>query len=280
MKQERLRVGDGVSVYQRHRTWWLDARVNNGIRVQKNLRTRNRSQAVALALQVVATGSTPSERPKAQLESLSSAADRYEKQLPLYCRKSSIKRTMPVVRAFVAEVGGQTPTRLVERSHVLRFRELRSKSCSNHTLNGDVVRVGGFIRWMLAEQLLDRDITLGIRKLSTNTVARETISADTVVAVLRGMEGHPWLHDWVLVLANTGMRPQEALHVRGRDLDLKQRLLHVRSWGEWMVKDAEDRSLMLNEEALIVLSRRKLSTGDDEIPLFASTGKKSRVRPC
>jgi integrase len=185
-------------------------------------------------------------------------------------RKSSFKRTIPEVRAFAEFVGLQTPLSDIKRTHLVEFHKKRGETCSPWTANNDLVRAKGFINFLRAEGLVLGDPTLKIRRFKTPTVAKEAMTPEVARTVLRVMEGHPWLHDYIRVLAETGMRPQEGLNVRGYDLDTTNRTIHVRAWGSFQVKDAEDRKLCLNDTALEVLSRRKLQVGNDAIPLFTT----------
>lgn len=201
---------------------------------------------------------------------LGEALKLYEDDYVRRNRKSSVQRTIRVVRMFANHIGLEKTVRDIKRSHLVEFHMKRGDTCSAWTANNDLVRVKGFINFLRAEGLIDEDPTLKIRRFKTSTVANEAMSPDQAKAVLRVMEGHPWLHDYITVLAETGMRPQEGMNVRGYDLDSTNRTIHIRAWGTFQVKDAEDRKLCLNDAAFDILSRRKLVVGNDALPLFAT----------
>ena len=265
MRNKRIRVGKGVSVYLRHQQYWIDSR-GGGERIRRPLHTKDQSQAIQKALDILNRKSSV----QGKFLTLSEALVKYEEQYKRHNRKSSARRSMPVLKAFIASVGNERVASSLERQHVVHFRDGRAESLSPHTANGDLARIRAFANWLRAEGYLDKDPCFKVKRLKVSNVAREAISPDTVKAVLKELEPHPYFHDYVNVLANTGMRPQEALHVRGHDLLPDQKILHIRAWGDWEIKDSEDRKIVLNDTAFTVLTRRKMAHGDDSVPLFPS----------
>jgi integrase len=177
---------------------------------------------------------------------------------------------MRVVRLFAAYVGLEKGVRDIKRTHLVKFHKKRGETCSPWTANNDLVRVKGFINFLRAEGLVVEDPTIKIRRFKTPTVAKEAMTPEQAKTILKVMEGHPWFHDYIMVLAQTGMRPAEGLNIRGYDLDTVNRTIHVRAWGTFNIKDGEDRKLCLNDSAFDILSRRKLLVGNDAVPLFAT----------
>lgn len=269
----RIPVARGAAIYLQaeSRLYWYDDWRERGRRVRLSLQTSDAAEAMRKARILYDERSNP-------VLTLGQALDKYQEDYGRRNRESSLDRTMGILRPWAEWVGPDRPAREVERRHLIEWRDRRMESTSRWTVNGELGRLRTFCRWMLAEGILEKDQTLGVRGLKVPRLARETLSRETVVEVLSALEGHAWLPDYVGALAETGMRPEEALHVRGCDLDADRALLKIRAWGDWQLKDSEDRSLALNESALAILSRRKLQAGNDELPLFASRAGTPRDR--
>ncbi len=237
--------------------------------------TAEQLEAARHALEVLSKAA-PAKSPPPDV-SLSQAIKLYQDDYVRRNRKSSYVRTIRVVRSFAEYVGMEKGVREIKRSHLVEFHKKRGETCSPWTANNDLVRVKGFINFLRAEGLVVEDPTLKIRRFKTPTVAKEAMTPEQAKLVLKVMEGHPWFHDYILLLAETGMRPAEGLNIRGYDLDTVNRTIHIRAWGSFHIKDGEDRKLCLNDAAFEVLSRRKLLAGNDAVPLFATRNGTPRI---
>jgi integrase len=287
-ERERIKVTDGVSIYLRWKTWWIDVH-GNGRRTKRSLGTTDRSEAIRRALEAEAA---PAPQGKAAYESLKDAFARYLKDYadPAlgHMREGTMKRYKQVVGMFVERVGPTLPPSKLTRQLLLEFQRERSKSVVADTVNGDVGYVKAFVNWCRAEGLVEHDPCFKVKRLKVNRSKRRTLSPDEFEEIEMAVrpsggamfganaELAPMLHDYVILGANTGMRPNEILHVRGCDFDANRGLLEIKAWGEWQTKDAEDRTLQLNSAALAVLARRKLQNGDKELPLFC--GREGCIR--
>lgn len=272
----RIRIKRGVTIFLRGNIWWLQVSCR-GQQTKRSLDTSNQLEAIRKAARAAEASNPAAALPPVQHRvGLEQALERYEKQYLKENRASSAERSFPVVQKFVEGIGPDQPVHTITRQQVVAFRDKRAETCSRHTANGDLARVRAFCRFLQDEGLLDADICMRVKRLKVSNVAKDALPPETVAGVLKAMEGHPWLRDYVTVLAETGMRPQEAMHVRGCDLDAKNRLLHVQAWGGWQQKDSEDRTLALNDKAFEILSRRKLANGDDSLPLFVGRLRKVR----
>jgi len=66
--------------------------------------------------------------------------------------------------------------------------------------------------------------------------------------------GKPYIADFCKVLIDTGMRTGELFKLRGRDVDLDERMIHL-----WETKNGKSRSIPLTSRAYEVLARYKTS---------------------
>ncbi len=274
-------VVDGLevgSLYLRYRKWWFDCRAN-GVRRFLNLRTGDIEEAIRRA-KVEAEKAPPiptagvlanSPRPKTLEDALEAYEDEYRKEY----KKTSLDRMLQTVRPFVASVGPTRPPYVITRA---KFKELRGQLAERidkgeitpATANGELRRAKAFANWLRQEELIEDNPTFKIRRFKEHTVALEAPSPIAVENLLEKFQGM-WLHDFALVLAEVGLRPSEALHVRACDVDSEKRLLHICAWGDWTVKDYEFRKLALNPTAYAVLLRLRVAAANPEAVLFPNS---------
>jgi integrase len=263
--------------------WWFD--LLRPFRKQFSLGTSNEDEAQELAKQKAAeapkiptapTFAEKRERAK-QAENLGRALVRYLRGYKKENRHSSWSRARRPLSAFVTFCGGwrKAPS-VITRKVMIAYRDERAEKATRATANGDLSRAKAFVNWMRAEELIEGDPTFKVKRLKMSTVAEEAISPAAVAGVIKGF-GEGWLADLAVVLANVGLRPQEALNVRACDVDEKQRLLRVRPWElngyKWQVKDYEERALALNDVALAVLMKRHKTREGEGLLWPSPTGK-------
>jgi integrase len=190
------------------------------------------------------------------------AYDWFAEEYPKTVRPTTVERILPTLREFVAFVGPDRWVSILVRAHLVGFRNKQeARGLSATVVNGDVTRVKVFVNMLRVEGLVLGDPTFKIKRLKTSVgkEAPEAPSAASVQELLLRVRGS-WLEEYVLVLANVGLRPQEALHLRACDV-VAGKLLKVRPWTKgdykWELKDTEKRTLALNETALAVLLKRK-----------------------
>ena len=64
-----------------------------------------------------------------------------------------------------------------------------------------------------------------------------------------------WLRHLVMVAALTGMRRGELISLRWRDVDLRNRLIHIRNKDDFTVKGMRPRSIPINRDLLAIILR-------------------------
>jgi len=273
--QQRITITTGAYIFTRHQTFWLDARpLGLG---RRSLGTHDQEEAIRKAVGIVgewkkATAKTEAPitvpLPKAETiieqtpdqgfgeYSIGQALKLYEAWYKKHNRFSSYRRTLPPLRSFLRWVGEEKPVSSISRRLVTSWFENRIKNVSPVVANGDLTRVSGFCSFLMAEEMIEKHPCFKIRKMKVRQTAKPSRTKEEVEALLEALEGHPWLRDYALLLANTGLRPQEGLHVRVCDIDTEKKLLHIRAWGDWEIKDNESRSLALNQTAWEVCERQ------------------------
>lgn len=273
---EGVQVG---SLRLRYKTWQFRYRANGIPRAATLRGVRDLEEALRRAKVMVAqTQSLPTaqavdlmRKPKTLGDALCLYEEEYEKEF----KKTSLARVRQTVRPFVAFVGGSRPPYAITRDHLKVWRSkladrLVKGGITPATANGELRRAKAFVNWLRQEELVDGNPTFKIRRFKEHSVALEAPSPAAIESLLEKVR-RTWLHDYVIVLAEVGLRPSEALHLRSCDVDAEKRLLHIRAWGGWTVKDYEFRKLALNDTAYAVLLRLKLAAVSPESVLFPNS---------
>lgn len=100
---------------------------------------------------------------------------------------------------------------------------------------------------------------------------RLSVTLGTLTEFLRWLDtrGETFYADLLRLIANTGLRSGEALHLRPEDVDFEARLVWTMVRAEYATKDREERRIPLNSVALEILRRRVMAAGGG--PLFVQT---------
>lgn len=263
---KRITVASGVTIYLKGRIWMVDLSID-GKRTRKSLKTADERGAIMAAGAMVGGVANRTLR----IGTLREVLGDYLKEHVIPNLKHGTARCMAAVLGrFVAAQPEQMIPAHVVRRDVEKWRDAeRARGISGHTVNTSFGYVRAFLNWCYYKDLMDRKICEGIRRVKTNRTLRETWTAAELARVFKALDGDDFLTDFARVLANTGLRPNELLHVRSRDFDPLRRVVAVKAWGDWRTKDWEDRSLKVNEAAFVILARRKLALGEKvDHPLF------------
>lgn len=199
---------------------------------------------------------------------LQQAAEEYEAWYRKHKKPSGAHRTLPTVREFVEFAGAESATAAVTRKHVQGFIDGK-EGLSPYTVRNEFARVRAFLRWIERKhpRAVDLDAVRGIDLPRDTGVTRAAPDPETMKNVIRAMKDLPWLQEYITVLAETGLRPQELLAARG--VDLRGKLLTVQPWGTWSPKSKWSvRTIQLNEVAAGILNARKERLFDKTLPLF------------
>lgn len=252
-RHERFSVAPGVTIYRRYRKWWVDIR-RQGDRVQRNLRTEDYQEAVRRAINFAKD--TVSR--VANVVTWTKAVEAYLVEYsPLHHSEKTKRLTGAVLEMFRKfgdeELGIEDfAVDRVEREHIEKYQRRRiGDNVSPASVSAHVRHLRAFLRWCQRKGWISDDATRGVRML--RVIKRDQGKVLSQEDVLYA--------DLVRLIANTGLRLGEALHLRSEDVDLAGRRLHVRNREDHLLKDREDRVAPLNDVARAVLQRRKLMAG-------------------
>ena len=269
----RIKIRRGLHVVKRADVWYAEE-CKHGHQTRRSLDTGDATEATRRAAAggvPPAPEPTPFRKPTAPALTLEVALTNYETWYGKNRRASGAHRALPTVRWFVEAVGEQTDARTVTREHVQRFIDERADGRASITARGDFAVVRAFLRWIAARKDLPAlyNVCRGVDVPKDDETTREAPSVEKVRAVFRKVSSHPWLEDFVRVLAETGMRPAELLGARG--IDLRKKLLSIVPWAGRQLKSKwSKRTIELNETAAEILKARVDRMFDKALPIFAT----------
>jgi integrase len=169
-----------------------------------------------------------------------------------------------VLRKFGEHVAGRPPQD-VKRFDVEGYQaRIASAGSSPANTNRHVRILRTFFRWLIDGEMLESNPCKRIRDLRVIRRRRPSIpraDLDRLLVHLDGT-GDRLYAGLTRLIANTGLRLGEAVHLKTEDVDFERRILLVRCREEYVTKDREERSIPLNEVALGVL-RDRLETATE-----------------
>ena len=286
----RIDIIQGAYVFWRYNTAWLDARpLGLG---RQSLHLHDQDQAIRKAVEIISKSKkTPLKSQAAMVEvpkaeaiieqipdpgygeiTLEMALTMYVSDYKRRNRVSSYIRTIYPLKAFLRDIGNDKPVSWVSRKVMRWWFDRRVTQCSASTANSDLTRIHGFFAWMVAEEFIERNPVVNIKKVRISTVAKPAPTSREVQALIDKAKAlqHPWLADYVTALAGTGARPQEILRARLCDFEEDQGLLRIMAFDGREIKTGKDRTIAVSSAVKEALARRKKATppGNSNAPLF------------
>jgi len=203
MGNGRIKVGPGVTIYRQWRAWWIDSR-GGGERMRRSLHTQDQSEAIQKALDILNCRTSPPRK----VETLQEILDRYMREhSALHHRPSTGKRYRSVIQQFIDGVGSAELPKRIVRADLLAFQKARSAKVRAETVNGDVGYIKAFVNWCRAEGMIDGDPCFKVTRLKVNRTRRRRLTPEEFAQIAKRMRRAPFLADYAMVGANTGMRP-------------------------------------------------------------------------
>lgn len=182
--------------------------------------------------------------------------------------RAKVRRVLQLFRAE-ARVGDLEQ---IERRHVEAYQLARkNEGMSPATINQHVRHLKAFLEWCVGEEWIPKNPCRRVKMLKQIRRKGDTPSEEQIEKFLGWLrrKKQTFYLDLIKLIANTGLRSGEALHLRPEDVDLKRRLLWTMCRAEYVTKDREERCIPLNDEAAEILRRRILKARGG--PLFVGT---------
>lgn len=169
--------------------------------------------------------------------------------------KRTVVREELAIRTWVETVGD---TKLVDinRRIAERFRTNRLGTVSARTVNHDVGVISFVLNKAVEWELLKVNPLVGLKRLPENKKTPRWLTSEEITALMD--VAHDELRAVLLVLLNTGLRRGELSRLEWSDVDLNQRVLHVRHKDEGHTKSRRERVVDLNDIAVEAFRHHKL----------------------
>jgi len=184
------------------------------------------------------------------------------------------KKVGRILRAFGEQISGKALGEIL-RSDLEQYQLARKNaSMAPATINQHVRHLKAFLEWCVGEGWILSNPAERVKMLRLVKARRFSISIGALTEFLRWLDsqGQEFYADMLRLIANTGLRSGEALHLRPSDVDFEARLVWTMVRAEYSTKDREERRVPLNEVALKILRRRVMAAGGG--PLFVQkTGR-------
>lgn len=272
----RVKIAKGLHVVKRGDTWYAEE-CRRGHQTRRSLGVSDMQEAMKRAVLPPEPKAEPAQirTGKPVVLTLGKAYEAYE---AWYAKnRRSAERTGFALRPFIEVVGEGLEVGAITREHLQRFVDSRMEGRSTLTVRNDFARARAFLRWIAARKDIPAlyNVCRGIDLPKDEETTREAPSVEQVRLVLRHLakSGHPWLHDYVRLLAETGARPSELLGLRGIDVrkhgDREGKLVAIVPWeGRGLKSRWSKRTIEVNDTAAEILARHLKAMLNKTRPIF------------
>jgi site-specific recombinase XerD len=142
----------------------------------------------------------------------------------------------------------------IDRPHFENFvRFLKhDRECQPATINRKINTMSTFFNCMKRKKLVLENPLEGFDRVKVPTKERIHLNKEEVESIIKAIE-HPVLHHFVVMMANTGIRVKECIHLTMKDVNLEEGYVQVVNG-----KGGKDRRVPMNQH-LIKKMRKYLS---------------------
>jgi integrase len=148
----------------------------------------------------------------------------------------------------------------IHKPDVVRFRDALSSKLSAATTTTVMTALSSAFNWFVDQRWLERNPCHGVKALTHPTKLFPWLTSYEQITRLLG-ECTPNICSLVAVLVGTGMRLDEALHLRWDDIDLDHRIITVHRGRRGVTKSGKGRHVPILDNVLPVLKQMRLARG-------------------
>ncbi|MCX5748435.1 MAG: tyrosine-type recombinase/integrase [Proteobacteria bacterium] len=153
----------------------------------------------------------------------------------------------------------------IRRNDVIRWRDgLNIGLLTPSTVNTVLGTLSSAFTFFVEQEWIDKNPAHRVRKLKTKTKVFPWLESPEVITRLLG-ECTPNIRNLVAVLVGTGMRLDEALHLRWDDVDLDHRIITVHRGKKGTTKSGRMRRVPIFNSVLVVLREMRLARGNNTL---------------
>jgi site-specific recombinase XerD len=253
-------VGEHVRIFLRGRTWYANYQAGRK-QHRVSLKTVNKKAAIRKALRIEAELAAGTWKPTAETATVDAAVAAYLEKL----RADDLAaKTMAKYEMFLERIAAIARDRKVkdldgiDLRFVDAYRAIRTKAGAQpKTVYNEAVFIRQLVNFALSRNLVAADPLRGFKMKKPRPTRQPCWTKDEVRTILDGSP--PEVRPALALLAETGMRFGELAWLTWEDVDLSQKVVHIRPKTGWRLKTGDHRTVPLSAAALRVveqLSRR------------------------
>ena len=259
---ERIRVGDRVTIYQRGKknTWYADFWLDGHRR--KSLKTANKKFAVERATKLAASLVDSSYQRPLPTAMIQATVDQYLDFVKSEDRaRTTLVKYLGILKMLVQFLEARGITRMAQftASHFDKYRAFRKIDRQAKTVHIEGIVIKQFFRWAKKRKIIlvnpVEDIKLAIPKL----MPKPGPSLDQINRILNGARS-AYLA-MMAILAFTGVRSGELQRLRDEDVDLANNWIHVVSRPGAETKTRQSRKIPIHPRLQAILLGLSRSSG-------------------
>ena len=241
-----------MSVKKRGDAWWIDCYIN-GQRIRRKVGPNKR--VAQMAEQDLKLRAARGEWLGIEQARRITFADFCKEFLSRQAgkAKNTIRNYNQCCRVHLVPFFGDRYLSAIRPKHIEDYKQERAKSAKPGTVNFELTHLktlfNAAIRWGHLKESPAREVKL----LRMPEKEPPYLTRDQIAALYRECGG--WLHTFVALALNTGLRLGEILSLKWEDVDLRNRVVKVRSDEEFTVKGRRNREIPVNDFLHQVLQR-------------------------
>lgn len=270
---EREKVGERVTLYRRGSVWQAGYNIE-GKQYRVSLKTSNKKQAARKAIKIEADLLGGNHTPQRLAPLLEEVVKDYKAYLQTKgVRPSTIKRYNAELDRFIEFARTEQILRItgITKTYFDRYREYRTPLVEAATLYHESTLLKQVVNFAVRRGWL-RSNPLKDEKLKKPKWGEQPcFTQDQVEALVA--KARPPYKDLFILLAFTGMRINEAIHLTWSDVDFEGGFIWIRAKDGWMPKDGDNRKVPLHPRIRPVLEALRKEKG------LVFTGKPSKHHP-
>jgi len=244
----RDKAFDRVSIYQRGKKWQVIYSFE-GKQIRKSLGTKNKKVAERKARIIDAQLIEGIHQPKKQAPLITEAIGLYAALLTAKgARPATLKRYKPELQRILEFAATQHIFRVsgLNRSFFDAFRVWRSSQVKSSTLYHELVLLKQFVNFLASRELIQGNPLKNEKLKKPKYGGQACYSRKQVEDLIRAAKP-PFSHLFA-VLAYSGMRINEALHLTWKDINFETGFIYIRAKPDWVPKTGEERKVPIFDE--------------------------------
>jgi integrase len=250
-------VGDLVRIYLRGRTWWANYQLAGSQR-RKSLRTQNKKEARRLALLLEADLLQGRHRERPDPPTVDEVVSAYLDYLRSERRSA---KTMVKYEFVLGRLAGLLRNRRagsilnLDLRAVDAYRKARVEAgAAPKTVYTETVIARQLVKFALSRGMIAEDPLRGLRLGKPKPTPQPCWTTEELERILASAPAT--YRDAFVLLADTGLRAGELVHLTWDDIDPLRNLIHVRPKEGWRPKTGDQRSIPMSPRVKTTLEAR------------------------